>query len=138
MFRLSPGPIEEDALLKEFQDPEAGACVSFVGRGRNPNEDKPVVRLEYEAAEDQVRREFDTITAELNEKFKVRDVRCVHRTGTVQVGEIAVWVGVSAVHRSPAFSACRYAIDELKKRLPIWKKEHYEDGTSAWLNASAD
>jgi len=135
MFRLSDKPLEEEKLLKEFNDPEAGACVSFIGRVRIKNRDRKVVRLEYEAAEQQTAMEFAKIVAELRTKYDVGDVRCVHRVGTVGVGEIAVWIGVTSVHRSPAFSACQYVIDELKKRLPIWKKEHYADGESEWLNA---
>lgn len=133
MFALSPDPLDEAALLKRIENRSCGACVSFFGRVRSRNRGREVLYIEYEAAEKEARSEFEHIVAELHEKFDVRDVHCVHRIGRVNLGEPAVWVGVTSVHRSPAFAACQYVIDQLKKRLPIWKKEFYADGGAEWL-----
>jgi molybdopterin synthase catalytic subunit len=79
-------------------------------------------------------REGERIVAEAIARFGAARAACVHRVGELAVGELAVWVGVSAPHRDEAFRACRYIIDEVKHRLPIWKKEHYLDGDSGWVN----
>jgi molybdopterin synthase catalytic subunit len=135
MFALSPKPLEGEYYAKQLSNPEAGAFVYFEGRVRNLNRERPVTQIEYEAAADQVEKEFRRIVEELRRQFPILDIHCVHRTGVVRVGEVAIWVGVTAAHRSVAFAACQYAIDELKRRLPIWKKEQYADGTSAWLGS---
>jgi rhodanese-related sulfurtransferase len=93
-----------------------------------------VLRLEYEAYEALGVKEGERIVAEALERFGVRRIACVHRVGDLDIGELAVWVGVSAAHRDEAFDACRYVIDEVKQRLPIWKKEHYPEGDSGWVN----
>ena len=80
------------------------------------------------------RKEGEAILAEAMRAFAITDVRCVHRTGSLAIGELAVWVGVSAAHRDAAFAACRFVIDEVKQRVPIWKNEHYADGESGWLH----
>ncbi len=93
-----------------------------------------MLRLEYEAYEALALKEGERIVAEALERFGVRRIACVHRVGELAIGELAVWVGVSAAHRDEAFAACRYVIDEVKQRLPIWKKEHYPEGDSGWVN----
>ncbi|HEX4619540.1 MAG TPA: molybdenum cofactor biosynthesis protein MoaE, partial [Steroidobacteraceae bacterium] len=98
------------------------------------NEGQRVRRLEYEAYETLAVREAERIVAEALSRFGVRHAACAHRVGELAVGELAVWVGVSAPHRDEAFRACRYIIDEIKHRLPIWKKEHYLNGDSGWVN----
>ncbi|MFH0953827.1 MAG: molybdenum cofactor biosynthesis protein MoaE [Verrucomicrobiota bacterium] len=135
MFSLSADPLEGRDFAKDLVNPESGACVIFVGRVRVRHGDRKVKLLEYEASEKQAGDEFAKIVEESRKEFNTFDIRGVHRTGSVRVGEMAVWIGVTAAHRNAAFAACQYVIDELKKRLPIWKKEHYEDGTSAWLTA---
>jgi molybdopterin synthase catalytic subunit len=92
------------------------------------------MRLEYEAYETLAVKEGKRIVAEALARFGVRRVACVHRLGELAIGELAVWVAVSAAHRDEAFAACRYVIDEVKQRVPIWKKEHYPDGDSGWVN----
>ena len=104
---------------------------------RDHNEGRQVRRLEYEAFAALAVREGERIVAEAVEKYGVRRAACVHRIGDLALGEMAVWVGVSAPHRSEAFAACRYIIDEVKHRVPIWKKEHYVDGDSGWVNCEA-
>jgi molybdopterin synthase catalytic subunit len=93
-----------------------------------------VRHLEYEAFQSLAEREGERIVAEAIEKFGIKRAACVHRVGDLAIGELAVWVGTSSAHRAEAFAACRYIIDAVKHRVPIWKKEHYIDGTSGWVN----
>lgn len=113
---------------------EAGGFVAFEGWVRNHNEGKTVERLEYEAYEAVAISEGNAILAEARERFGLLEARCMHRVGGLELEDMAVWVGVSAAHRGEAFDACRYIIDSVKHRLPIWKKEHYTDGDSGWVN----
>jgi molybdopterin synthase catalytic subunit len=134
MFRLSESPIDSAALARGLAHARAGGCVTFEGWIRNHNEGRAVLRLGYQAYAPLAQREGESILAEAREKFAILDARCAHRVGTLEIGELAVWVGVSAAHRDAAFSACRYIIDEVKQRVPIWKNEHYADGESGWLH----
>ena len=113
---------------------EAGAFCAFEGRVRNHSDGRKVIALEYEALDPLCQKEAGKIFQEVGKKFNVLNVTCCHRVGKLSVGEMAVWVGVSASHRDDAFKACRYIIDEIKARLPIWKKEFYADGDSGWVN----
>jgi molybdopterin synthase catalytic subunit len=133
-FRFSRHSIEPPALAAELADPGCGGYAAFEGWVRDTNEGQPVRRLEYEAFEALALREGERIIAEAITRFGVRHAACVHRVGELGIGELAVWVGVSAPHRDEAFGACRYIIDEVKHRLPIWKKEHYVNGDSGWVN----
>jgi molybdopterin/thiamine biosynthesis adenylyltransferase/molybdopterin synthase catalytic subunit/rhodanese-related sulfurtransferase len=133
-FRFSCTPLDEFALRAELSDPACGGYAAFEGWVRNHNEGLRVHRLEYEAFEPLAIREGERIIAEAIARFGVEHAACVHRIGALEVGEKAVWVGVSARHRDEAFRACRYIIDEVKHRIPIWKKEHYENGDSGWVN----
>ena len=135
-FSLTVTPIDPAALQRALADVRAGACVTFEGWVRNRNEGQPVLSLEYEAYEPLAEKEGARILREALEKFSVLGVACVHRTGHLHLGEMAVWVGVTAEHRGAAFDACRYLIDETKARVPIWKKEHYADGVSSWINCA--
>ena len=112
-----------------------GAVACFEGVVRNHNDGRDVTRLQYEGAPDLAANEFSKIEAEVRATFAIVKLSCVHRIGDLSIGDLAVWVGVSAAHRADAFGACRYIIDETKQRLPIWKKEHYPDGESEWLNS---
>ena len=131
---MTTDPIAPDTLRKQLFDPAAGAYCGFEGWIRNENEGQAVLRLEYEAYEPVALTEGDKILAEAGQQFPHSHAHCAHRTGLLEIGECAVWVGVSAPHRDEAFQACRYIIDQLKVRLPIWKKEHYADGHSGWVN----
>ena len=135
-FALTSTPIDAAALQRQLTNERAGACVTFEGWVRNRNEGQAVGSLEYEAYPPLVMKEGARILAEAQEKFAVCDATCVHRVGHLQLGEIAIWVGVTAEHRGAAFDACRYIIDEAKARLPIWKKEHYASGATAWINCA--
>lgn len=117
-------------------DERAGACATFEGWVRNRNEGQAVTSLEYEAFAPLAEKEGARILEEARAKFPILAARCVHRTGHLQLGEMAVWVGVTAEHRAAAFDACRYIIDEAKARVPIWKKEHYVGGATAWINCA--
>jgi molybdopterin synthase catalytic subunit len=134
MFRLSDSVLLTDELRREVQDPACGGFVVFEGWVRNSNEGKSVLRLEYEAFAPLAIREGQRILTHARERFGVAHALCAHRVGDLRIGELAVWVGVSAAHRGEAFQACRYIIDEIKHRVPIWKKEHYQDGDSGWVN----
>lgn len=133
-FDLSDTPIDAVALARSLESERAGACVTFDGRVRNHNDGKPVVELAYQAYAPLARAEGERIVAEALARYAVEHVACVHRTGLLAIGDVAVWVGVSAAHRDAAFAACRYVIDEIKRRVPIWKNEHYADGASGWLH----
>ena len=136
-FSLSAEPFSPEALRVGLADPACGGYASFEGWVRNHNEGRRVLRLEYEAYEALAVKEGERIVAEALEQFGVRRIACVHRVGGLAIGELAVWVGVSAAHRDEAFAACRYVIDEVKQRVPIWKKEHYASGDSGWINCEA-
>ena len=133
-FRFSKTAVDLQALRAEFEDPTAGGYAAFEGWVRNHNEGLAVTRLEYEAFELLATAEAERIIAEATERFGIVKAASVHRLGSLAIGDLAVWVGVSARHRAEAFAACRYIIDELKHRVPIWKKEHYVNGDSGWVN----
>jgi molybdopterin synthase catalytic subunit len=133
MFALADQPLDPAALRASLPQPEDGALVVFEGWVRNHHDGRPVLGLTYEAAADLCQIEAAQILAEARQRFAVRDLRVAHRVGRLAVGEVAVWVGVTAAHRDAAFQACRFVIDELKRRLPIWKKEFYADGQTAWV-----
>ena len=134
MFAMTDQPIDVAALREQMQDPGAGGFCVFEGWVRNVNEGHTVERLEYEAYEPLAVKEGDRVIAEAQERFPHLKAVCVHRSGLLEIGDCAVWVGVSSPHRDEAFRACRYIIDEIKIRLPIWKKEHYVSGNSGWVN----
>jgi molybdopterin synthase catalytic subunit len=119
-------------LGQEPRDPCAGGAVSFVGRVRAFNRQKKVAHLFYEAHESLAQKMFDELEATATAQFKLRQCIAVHRLGQVFVGEDAVKIAVLTDHRHEAFLASRFLIDELKKNLPIWKKEFYDDGSFTW------
>ena len=133
-FKISSHPLDTNRLKDQLSADVAGACACFEGWVRNHNEGEAVRALEYEAHEDLAAKEGEKILAEAIEKFGLHAAAAEHRTGRLEIGDCAVWVGVSSSHRDASFMGCRYIIDELKSRLPIWKKEHYVDGQSGWIN----
>jgi molybdopterin synthase catalytic subunit len=133
-MHISDGVIRPDELRSALEDNAAGAYASFEGWIRNENEGRRVLRLEYEAYEPLCVSEGQRIIDEVTSRLPILHARCVHRTGLLEIGECAVWVGVSSPHRDEAFEGCRFIIDQVKVRLPIWKKEHYADGDSGWVN----
>ncbi len=126
---FDPAPLR-DALMRET----AGAFASFEGRVRDHNDGRAVDGLRYEAYVALAEREGERVMEEALRKFAIVDARCVHRIGELGIGGLAVWVGISAAHRGAAFDACRYVIDEVKSRVPIWKQERYREGDAGWLH----
>ena len=110
----------------------AGGFASFEGWVRNHHGGKAVDSLEYSAYKLLAEKEGKRIIEEAKEKFEIDEACCQHRVGHLGIGDMAVYVAVSAAHRGAAFDACRFIIDETKSRVPIWKKEHYSDGTIEW------
>jgi molybdopterin synthase catalytic subunit len=133
MFLLSAQPLDPVSLRRRLERPDAGAVVVFEGMVRNSNAGQSVESLEYEAAPDLCAAEAERVMGEAMARFSVLDLVVAHRVGRLKIGEMAVWIGVVAAHRDGAFAACRYVIEELKVRLPVWKKEHYAGGSSCWL-----
>jgi molybdopterin synthase catalytic subunit len=136
-FRLRREPIDGNELRRTLQAHAAGGFCSFEGWVREQHQGRAVLRLDYEAYDALAQSEGDRILAEARERYAVVAVCCDHRVGTLELGDCAVWVGASAAHRDAAFAATRYIIDEVKKRVPIWKREHYADGDSGWIHPEA-
>jgi len=136
MFQISATAIDPAAQRAALPQTSAGACVTFEGWVRDRNDGRPVRALDYEAYQPLAEKEGQRILAEAREKFPILAAAVVHRVGPLALGDLAVWVGVTAAHRGAAFDACRYIIDETKTRLPIWKREHYADGPAEWVNCA--
>lgn len=133
-FSISAAPIDAKALQCELQATGVGAVVCFEGRVRDHNEGRAVNGLSYQAYVQLAEAEGGRIVDEARAKYAVEHIVCVHRVGDLALGEIAIWAGVSAGHRAAAFDACRYVVDEVKARVPIWKLEHYAEGEAEWLH----
>jgi molybdopterin synthase catalytic subunit len=133
MFQLTDQPIDPQTLCDEVRDPSAGGFASFEGWVRNHHQGREVASLEYEAFPALAQKEGNRILAKISTEHDIVAMRCVHRTGHLEIGDIAVCIAVSAAHRDAAFSACRAIIDAIKATVPIWKKEHYTDGTAEWV-----
>lgn len=136
MFELTATAIEIKRYRENLSNASAGALVTFEGWVRNSNDGRQVLRLQYESFESLAVKEGRKIIDEALAKFDVLSCVCVHRTGELEIGQCAVWVGVTAVHRGDAFEACQYIIDNVKARVPIWKKEWYTDGSTEWINCA--
>ncbi|MFH1600785.1 MAG: molybdenum cofactor biosynthesis protein MoaE [Pseudomonadota bacterium] len=133
-FALSDAAFDPAPLRRQLQSPQAGAFASFEGWVRDHHAGRAVLGLRYEAYAALAEAEGLRIIAEAMRRFDIADAACVHRVGELALGEMAVWVGVSAAHRGPAFDACRWILDEVKSRVPIWKHERYADGEATWLH----
>jgi adenylyltransferase/sulfurtransferase len=138
MFELTDQAIDGAALRARLIRPGVGACVVFEGWVRDHHAGRPVTRLEYEAFDELARLEGEAIVAEAEQAHPGCQVLCVHRTGSLPVGESAVWIGAASAHRHAAFLACRQVIEELKRRLPVWKKEHHPGGAAEWVNCTTE
>lgn len=130
---VTSDPLSLDALLTETDHPDAGALVVFGGTVRRTHEGKEVTAIDYSAYGELAERTFAELEAEVCATFPVNACRIVHRTGDLAVGELSVLVVVRSPHRGDGFEAARYAIDTLKKRAPVWKREAYTDGTEVYL-----
>jgi len=129
---LSPIPIDAVASRRSLERSEAGAVVVFEGTVRDHHAGRPVLRLEYSAHVAVAESAWQELQARTLAEFEVVALRGYHRVGTLAIGECAVWIGVAAAHRAPAFAASQWLIDAIKRELPIWKREHYADGTVEW------
>ncbi|MDX6646298.1 MAG: MoaE-MoaD fusion protein [Miltoncostaeaceae bacterium] len=137
MVALSSIPLDLATLVQAATDPEHGGLVTFIGSTRRESDRRPVRTLVYEAYEELALRELQAIAEEAAARFGAR-LAVAHRTGRVPVGEPSVAVAASAPGRPEAFAACRYAIDELKARAPIWKQTEFADGQTTWLDGCQD
>jgi MoaE-MoaD fusion protein len=136
-FRVTADPLDAAAIEALVASPAAGAVALFVGSVRDHARGRSVERLVYEAYEPAAVAMLAQIGREIEGRWSVERVAIVHRIGSLGVGEASVVIGVSSGHRAEAFDACRYAIERIKEIVPIWKKEHYADG-SAWIGSEAD
>ncbi len=126
-------PIDIQAIRKNLERPEDGSALFFDGIVRNNTRGRRTLFLDYEAYESMALNEMEKLAQAALEQFKVRDVCLVHRLGRLEIGETSVLIGVASAHRVAAFEACRWLIDTLKKTVPIWKKEYFEDG-AVWAD----
>jgi len=132
VFRVTDKPIDLKELVDFVSDPEVGAIATFIGTTRNNNEGRKVIGLDYEAYPEMAEKELARIGEDAKKKCRICRMAIVHRLGPVQITEASVIIAVSAGHRDDAFAACRFAIEEIKKTVPIWKKEVYEGG-EVWI-----
>ena len=130
-------PIDVAAVLREVESPAHGAAILFVGTVREVNDGRPVDGMEYTAYVAMAEKEMAAIAREAKEKFSDSFVVIVHRTGELAIGEASVAIATANAHRDAAYQASRYVIEQLKARVPIWKREHYTDGTREWIDPTA-
>lgn len=134
MYQIVSQPIDVAGVTAAVADPGTGATVTFIGTTRDHNQDRRVIRLEYEAYPEMALAEMRKIGEEAKQRWPIKQVAIVHRIGVVPLGEASVVIAVSAGHRHAAFEASRFAIDRLKEVVPIWKKEHF-DGGEVWIGS---
>jgi molybdopterin synthase catalytic subunit len=127
-------PLDPPRLLAEVASPGNGAAILFVGTVREVNDGRPVTGIDYTAYRGMAERELAAIAVEAAERFGTPHLVVEHRLGTLEVGETSVVVAAAHAHRGRAFDAARYVIEELKRRVPVWKREHYVDGSREWVD----
>jgi molybdopterin synthase catalytic subunit len=136
MFHVTDKSINLQELVDFVTDPEAGAIATFIGTTRNNNEGRKVIALDYEAYPEMAEKELVRLGEEARKRWPICRMAIVHRVGPVQIAEPSVMIAVSAAHREAAFLACRFAIEEIKRTVPIWKKEVYEGG-EIWIGTQS-
>lgn len=136
MFRVTRNALNLQELVDYVTDAEAGAIVTFIGTTRNHNEGRRVIALDYEAYPEMAEKELARLGEEAKKKWNIQRMAIVHRIGPVQITEPSVIIAVSSAHRHDAFQACRFAIEEIKKSVPIWKKEVFEGG-EVWIGTQS-
>ena len=129
MISITEKPIDVNKLLSDVSDESSGASVLFTGTVRDHNKQEKVSKLYYEAYHEMAKKILQEIENEIHAKWEIKKFVAIHRIGTLKVGEVSVAVAVSAEHRKEAFGACKYGIDTIKEKVPIWKKEFTESGT---------
>jgi len=135
LISITDKPIDVNKLLNDVSDQSSGASVLFTGTVRDHNEQDKVAKLHYEAYQEMAEKILQEIEIEIHKKWNINKFVAIHRTGTLKVGEVSVAVAVSAEHRKEAFEACKFGIDSIKEKAPIWKKEFAESGTE-WLGVT--
>lgn len=132
MFRVINQAIDLQELVRFVTDPEAGAIATFIGTTRNHNDGRKVIALDYDGYPEMAEKELARIGAAASKQWRICRMAIVHRLGPVQITEASVMIAVSSGHREAAFAACRFAIEEIKRTVPIWKKEVFEGG-AVWI-----
>lgn len=132
--RLTADEIDIAMLIRDVSGSDRGAISTFLGTVRDSNDGRPVTGIDYSAYDAMAVAEMNRIVAEAEHHFAGVSIALVHRTGTLRVGDVSVAIASSHPHRADALDATRYVIEELKRRVPIWKREHYVDGTSEWVD----
>ena len=133
---ITRGKIDTPSILQEIKHPEDGAAVVFEGMVRNHTRGRRTLYLDYEAYEEMAQKKMEALAAQALSEFKIRELAIVHRLGRLQIGETSVLIVVASAHRAAALDACRWLIDTLKRTVPIWKKEYFEDG-AVWADGEA-
>jgi molybdopterin synthase catalytic subunit len=133
---LTDQPIDTAALVAEVARDGNGAALLFIGTVRDVNDDRPVTGIEYSGYRAMAEREMADIVREASDKFGTDDIVVEHRLGELTIGDASVAIAVGHARRGAAYDASRYVIEQLKKRVPIWKLEHYTDGTREWVGAA--
>lgn len=136
MFRVTRHALNLQELIDFVTDPEAGAIATFIGTTRNNNEGRKVIALDYDAYPEMAEKQLARVGEEASQRWEICRMAIAHRVGPVQITEPSVMIAVSAAHREAAFAACRFAIEEIKKTVPIWKKEVYEGG-EIWIGTQS-
>jgi len=132
LISITEKPIDVNKLLNDVSDQSSGASVLFTGTVRDHNKQDKVSKLHYETYQEMAEKILQEIENEIHAKWKINKFIAIHRTGTLKVGEVSVAVAVSSEHRKEAFEACKFGIDSIKEKAPIWKKEFTESGAE-WL-----
>ena len=132
MYKITSDPIKPDALFDWVCKPHHGAVLTFAGTVRDNTGERRTLRLEYEAYAEMAEAKMGQVGEEIREKWGIDDVAILHRTGTLEIGEISILIALAAPHREHAFDACAYAIDRVKQIVPVWKKEIWTDGEEEW------
>ena len=133
-FALSDVAIDDGVLKSYLMDDGAGALVTFEGWVRNHNNARTVTGLTYYGYEQLAINQGALMVAQAKAKFDITHAIAIHRIGKLAIGEMAVWIGVCAAHRTPAFNACEWLLNAIKAQIPVWKQEFYDDNSSLWLS----
>jgi molybdopterin synthase catalytic subunit len=136
MFSLTDQPIQIDQLVSFVTQAKSGAIVTFIGTTREHNEGRRVLALSYEAYTGMAEKELERVGREAKQRWNIEKIAIVHRVGRVDIAQASVAIAVSAAHRNDAFEACRFAIEEIKRSVPIWKKELFEGG-ELWIGTQS-
>ena len=135
MVELTNEKINIDKILSAVEDPSTGAVVLFLGKVRNYAEGRAVTRMDYEAYSEMALAKMQELEEEVKEKWPIKKIAMIHRTGRLELGEVSVAIAVASGHRQAAFEAGRFAIDTLKETVPVWKKEHFTEG-ERWVKGT--